>query len=302
MKHNPGMLERILERPSVEISSASSCSRKASLASDLPVADEPKPQVNGSSQTRYLRSAFLDVRVQDSPSGSEVQLSSYRNFRQHNFPHCRWVITIPGNCGISAYTMFHKQTCMELSVRVSRPICAATGTRKYLLLHSHPHEIHSIATFLSTPRSRRRSAERLAGLARRRCLLVILYWLLLAGHKQWQGEPCPSHTCGQRSHTGNQDVHGGRSCGSARPQSAPRMSQRCRHHCASILWGDTAAQPYTPLPWQQNACTRCMERSRDMCISYLLMKLCLAVSATKGAQNMTEMKFRRHLAMGCCMD
>ena len=80
--HNPGMLERILERPSVENSSASGCSRKASPASDLPLADEPKPQVNGSSQTRYLRSAFLDVRLQDSPSGSEVHHSSSENMGQ----------------------------------------------------------------------------------------------------------------------------------------------------------------------------------------------------------------------------
>ncbi len=87
----------------MEISSASSCSRRASLASDLPVADEPKPQVNGSSQTRYLRSAFLDVRLQDSPSGSEVHHSSSRNMGQrllYNFPHSRWVLTISGNCAL----------------------------------------------------------------------------------------------------------------------------------------------------------------------------------------------------------
>ncbi|CAK0783808.1 hypothetical protein CVIRNUC_007008 [Coccomyxa viridis] len=72
MKNNLGMLERILERPSVENSSASASdtSRTASLASDLKPEERPKPQVNGSSQTRYLRSAFLDVRLQESPTNS----------------------------------------------------------------------------------------------------------------------------------------------------------------------------------------------------------------------------------------
>ncbi len=82
MKHNPGMLERILERPSVENSLTSGGSRKASLASDLPIAEEPKARVNGSSQTLYLRSAFLDVRLQDSPTGSEVQQRSCQNMGQ----------------------------------------------------------------------------------------------------------------------------------------------------------------------------------------------------------------------------
>ena len=82
MKHNPGMLERILERPSVENSLASGGSRKASLASDLPIAEEPKARVNGSSQTHYLRSAFLDVRLQDSPTGSEVQHRSCQKMGQ----------------------------------------------------------------------------------------------------------------------------------------------------------------------------------------------------------------------------
>ena len=78
MKDNPGMLERILERPSVENSSASASdgSRKASLTSDLPLAEEPKAHLNGPSQTRILRSAFFDVRLQDSPTGSEVRLRS----------------------------------------------------------------------------------------------------------------------------------------------------------------------------------------------------------------------------------
>lgn len=83
MKNNPGMLERILERPSVEVSSASASgsSRKASLSSDLPVAEEPKAHLNGSSQTRYLQSAFLDIRLQDSPTNSEVQLRLHAQHR-----------------------------------------------------------------------------------------------------------------------------------------------------------------------------------------------------------------------------
>ena len=88
MKHNPGMLERILERPSVENSLASGGSRKASLASDLPIAEEPKARVNGSSQTLYLRSAFLDVRLQDSPTGSEVQHCSCQTWDSRPLSLC----------------------------------------------------------------------------------------------------------------------------------------------------------------------------------------------------------------------
>ena len=98
MKNNLGMLERILERPSVENSSASASdtSRTASLASDLKPEERPKPQVNGSSQTRYLRSAFLDVRLQESPTNSGVRCLSVPCIDAAPYTFCPGIISSDG--------------------------------------------------------------------------------------------------------------------------------------------------------------------------------------------------------------